>query len=56
MPGTALPDTLSLALHMTGDTAKAFENQKKAIGLLPAGDSETRRELEDRLARFEAAE
>ena len=30
-------DTLSLAYHLTGDTAKAIENQRKAISLLPTG-------------------
>ncbi len=46
-------DTLSLAYHLTGDTAKAIENQKKAISLLPA-DAD-RGEYEAALARFEAA-
>ena len=46
-------DTLSLAYHLTGDTAKAVENQKKAISLLPA-DAD-RGEYEAALARFEAA-
>ena len=37
-------DTLSLAYHLTGDTTKAIENQRKAISLLPEG------ELKDRFA------
>jgi tetratricopeptide (TPR) repeat protein len=48
-------DTLALAYHLTGDTAKAVENQKKALALLPEGPSPTRTEFEKALARFEAA-
>ena len=48
-------DTLSLAYHLTGDTAKAIENQKKAISLLPEGASALRPSLEANLAKFEAA-
>ncbi len=48
-------DTLSLAYHLTGDTARAIENQRQAIALLPQGDSPLRQELEAALARFEAA-
>ena len=48
-------DTLSLAYHLTGDTTKAIENQKKAITLLPEGPSRLRTELEENLAKFEAA-
>jgi tetratricopeptide (TPR) repeat protein len=48
-------DTLSLAYHLTGETAKAIENQKKAIALLPEGESAVRRELEEALAKYEAA-
>ena len=48
-------DTLSLAYHLTGDTAKAIETQKKAIALLPEGESATRTGLEEALAKFEAA-
>ena len=47
-------DTLSLAYHLTGDTAKAIENQRKAIALLPDGESRLRAELEENLAKFEA--
>ena len=48
-------DTLSLAYHLTGDTAKAIENQKKAISLLPEGESALRTGMEEALAKFEAA-
>ena len=46
-------DTLSIAYHLTGDTTKAIENQKKAISLLPP-DAD-RGEYEAALATFEAA-
>jgi len=48
-------DTLSLAYHLTGDTAKAIENQKKAIALLPEGESQLRAGMEEALVKFEAA-
>ena len=48
-------DTLSLAYHLTGDSAQAIENQKKAIALLPEGPSGTRTAMEESLAEFEAA-
>ena len=48
-------DTLSLAYHLTGDTAKAIENQEKAISLLPEGESPLRASFEAALAEFEAA-
>ena len=48
-------DTLSLAYHRNGDTAKAIENQKRAIALLPPGPSDLRASLEAALANFEAA-
>jgi len=48
-------DTLSLAYHLTGDTTKAIENQKKTIALLPPGESSLRTSLETALANFEAA-
>ncbi|MEE9128843.1 MAG: serine/threonine-protein kinase [Phycisphaerales bacterium] len=48
-------DTLSLAYHLTGDTAKAIENQKKAIALLAPGESPLRSSLEKALAEFESA-
>ena len=47
-------DTLSLAYHMTGDTAKAIENQKKAISLLPE-ESPGRTSYEEALEKFRAA-
>jgi hypothetical protein len=46
-------DTLALAYHRTGETAKAIELQTKAISLLPADAS--RSEYEDRLREYEAA-
>ncbi len=52
---SAYLDTLSLAYHMTGDTAKAVENQKLAIVLLPEGESDLRASLETALAKFETA-
>ena len=48
-------DTLALAYHRTGDTARALETQKRALELLPPGESPLRKELEARLAEFEAA-
>ena len=48
-------DTLALAYQMTGNTAKAIEIQKRALALLPEGDSPTRKEFEQRLAEFEVA-
>ncbi len=48
-------DTLSLAYHLTGDTAKAIVNQKEAIALLPRGESSLRADVEAALAKFEAA-
>ncbi len=48
-------DTLSLVYHLTGDTAKAVENQKKAIALLPPSESSLRTSLETALADFESA-
>ena len=48
-------DTLALAYHRTGDTAKAIETQRKAVALLPPGDSISRTALEFRLAEFKKA-
>ena len=48
-------DTLSLAYHLTGDTAQAVENQKKVISLLPEGESPLRASLEAALVKFEVA-
>ncbi len=46
-------DTLALAYHRTGDTTTAIRTLRKAIALLPEGDSELRSELERRLGEFE---
>ena len=51
----AILDTLGLAYFRTGDTAKAIETQRKAVALLPPGETRTRVVLEDRLAEFEGA-
>ena len=48
-------DTLALALHRTGDTEQAIEIQTRAIALVPPEDEALRAELEEALARFEAA-
>ena len=48
-------DTLSLAYHHAGDTISAIQNQRKAIALLPAGDSPLRDWMESALADYEAA-
>jgi tetratricopeptide (TPR) repeat protein len=47
-------DTLALAQHMTGDTAKAIETQKRALGLIPPEYHQQRKEMEERLAEYEA--
>ena len=47
-------DTLGLAYFMTGDNVNAVVTQRKAVSLLPPGDSPTRTALEGRLAQFEA--
>lgn len=49
-------DTLSLAYHLNGDTAKAIENQNTALALLPDGESRMRTALEESLSKFEAAQ
>jgi tetratricopeptide (TPR) repeat protein len=46
-------DTLALAYHLTGDTAKAIETVRRAITLLPEGAD--RSEYEKRLEEFESA-
>jgi tetratricopeptide (TPR) repeat protein len=46
-------DTLALAYFRTGDTAEAIETQRKAVALLPPGESVSRVALENRLAEFE---
>jgi len=49
-------DTLALAQHMTGDTAAAVENERRAISLLPSDAPEdARRALTANLQTFEAA-
>ncbi len=48
-------DTLALAQHITGDTAKAIETEKRALAMLPPEYHQQRKEFEDRLAEFEAA-
>jgi len=52
---TNVLDTLSLAYHLTGDTAKAITNQKKAIALLSEGTSQQRIDLEEALAKYETS-
>ena len=48
-------DTLALAQHRTGNTAKAIETQRRALGLIPPEYHQQRKELEERLAEYEAA-
>jgi tetratricopeptide (TPR) repeat protein/predicted Ser/Thr protein kinase len=48
-------DTLALAQHRTGDTAKAIETQRRALGLIPPEYHQQRKELEERLAEYETA-
>ena len=48
-------DTLSLAYHLTGDTAMAIENKKRAIALLTEEESDLRTGMEQALAKFEAS-
>ena len=47
-------DTLALAYHLTGDTAKAVETLRRALSALP-GEEKSRAEFEKRLSEFEAA-
>ena len=47
-------DTLALAYHRTGDTEKAREIQRRAISLLPPGESTQRAKLETRFAEYGA--
>ena len=49
-------DTLALAYHRTGNSGKAIETQRKALELLPPGDSIARTALGLRLAEFEKAD
>jgi len=46
-------DTLALAQHMTGDTPKAIETQKRALALIPPEYHQQRKEMEERLAEHE---
>ena len=48
-------DTLALAQHRTGNTAKAIETQRRALGLIPPEYHQQRKEMEERLAVYEAA-
>ncbi len=48
-------DTLSLAFHLNGQTARAIENQQRALSRLPARESRLRERLETALAEYEAA-
>ena len=47
-------DTLALAQHCTGDTAKAIETQRRALGLIPPEYHQQRKEFEQRLAEWGA--
>jgi len=44
-----------LAQHRTGDTAKAIDTQRRALGLIPLEYHQQRKEMEERLAEFETA-
>jgi tetratricopeptide (TPR) repeat protein len=48
-------DTLALAQHRTGDTAKAVETQKRALALIPPDYQKQRKEMEVRLTEYEVA-
>ena len=48
-------DTLALAQHRTGDTGNAIDTQRRALGLLPPEYHLQRKEMEERLAEYEAA-
>ena len=48
-------DTLALAYHMTGDTAKAIETQQQALLALTHDQESRRPELQANLAKFQAA-
>jgi non-specific serine/threonine protein kinase/serine/threonine-protein kinase len=51
----AFLDTLALAYHLTGDTAKAVETQERALSLIPEDDARSRAEFEKRRSEYEAA-
>jgi serine/threonine protein kinase len=46
-------ETLALAYHVTGESTKAIEFQKRAIALVPADQPDQRADLEAGLAEFE---
>jgi len=48
-------DTLALAYHMTGDTARALEIQQEALALLTEDQESNRSEMEATLAKYKAA-
>ncbi len=48
-------DTLALAYHMTGDTARALETQQEALSLLTEDQESYRPEMEANLAKFQTA-
>ncbi|MCH8852578.1 MAG: tetratricopeptide repeat protein, partial [Planctomycetes bacterium] len=48
-------DTLALAYHMTGDTARALETQEEALSLLTEDQESNRPEMEANLAKYKAA-
>jgi len=48
-------DTLALAQHRTGDTAKAIETQRRALELIPPEYHQQRKEMQESLAEYEAA-
>ncbi len=51
----AILDTLALAYARMGDIAKAIETQRKAVSLLPPGDSPLRQAIERQFEEFESA-
>jgi len=48
-------DTLAMAQHRTGHPAKAIETQKRALSLIPPEYHQQRKEMEQRLAEYEAS-
>ncbi len=48
-------DTLALAYHLNGDHQQAVETEERALSLLPAGESPSRKEMEANLAKFRQA-
>lgn len=48
-------DTLALAYHLTGDTAKAVETQERALSLISEDDAGIRAEFEKRRSEYQAA-